>query len=76
GMVANRDRIIGDEWGMGFGQVASLVAFTTVLYAVFLSWQGLYGLDQVPYPLAFIHVREQSRGLPYSLYHLIVQNHN
>ncbi|PVF93324.1 hypothetical protein CPB86DRAFT_790266 [Serendipita vermifera] len=40
GMVANRDRIIGDEWQMGFGQVASLVAFATVIYAIVLSYQG------------------------------------
>ncbi|CAG7850193.1 SubName: Full=Uncharacterized protein {ECO:0000313/EMBL:CCA72252.1} [Serendipita indica DSM 11827] len=39
GMTGNRDRIIGSEWGMGFGQVASLVALMTVFYAIFLSYQ-------------------------------------
>jgi hypothetical protein len=46
-MVANKDRIIGDEWTMGFGQVASLVAFATVLYAIVLSYQSWYHLFPV-----------------------------
>ncbi|KIM28173.1 hypothetical protein M408DRAFT_329551 [Serendipita vermifera MAFF 305830] len=39
GMVGNKDRIIGSEWEMGFGQVASLAALVAVVYAIVLSWQ-------------------------------------
>ena len=42
GMLANKNRIIGSEWQLGFGQVASLVALMTVFYAIFLSWQGKF----------------------------------
>jgi hypothetical protein len=39
-MVANRHRIIGDEWGLGFGQVTALVGVSALCYAIFLSYQG------------------------------------
>ncbi|KIM28172.1 hypothetical protein M408DRAFT_329550 [Serendipita vermifera MAFF 305830] len=39
GMVGNKDRIIGSEWEMGFGQVASLAALVAVIYAIVLSYQ-------------------------------------
>jgi len=39
GMYGNQDRIIGSELQVGFGQVASLVALITVVYAVVLSYQ-------------------------------------
>lgn len=38
-MASNKDRIIGSEWDMGFGQVASLVATLAVIYAIVLSYQ-------------------------------------
>jgi hypothetical protein len=38
-MNGNKDRIIGTEWDMGFGQVASIVALMTVVYAIVLSYQ-------------------------------------
>jgi hypothetical protein len=40
-MSGNKDRIIdsASEWQMGFGQVASVVALITVVYAVVLSYQ-------------------------------------
>jgi hypothetical protein len=40
-MNGNKDRMIDNasEWQLGFGQVASLVALFTVVYAVVLSYQ-------------------------------------
>jgi len=38
-MNGNKERIIGTEWDMGFGQVASCVALITVVYAIILSYQ-------------------------------------
>lgn len=41
-MNGNKNRIIGTEWDMGFGQVASVVALMTIVYAIVLSYQDYH----------------------------------